>query len=135
MDVLQVELKGMADRIITMREKLHSALKEVCAPGTWDHIISQIGMFSYTGLTKVSTCAQHACLVSMYAGDSMKLGCLWCISSIDSTYVTFVSMQAWQCSLGNAQHQMCMHAVVSNSGTLHAYVQTAGYALLVAERS
>ena len=43
----------MADRIITMREKLHAALKEVGAPGTWDHIISQIGMFSYTGLTKV----------------------------------------------------------------------------------
>lgn len=43
----------MADRIITMREKLHAALKEVGAPGTWDHIISQIGMFSYTGLSKV----------------------------------------------------------------------------------
>lgn len=43
----------MADRIITMREKLHAALKEVGAPGSWDHIISQIGMFSYTGLTKV----------------------------------------------------------------------------------
>lgn len=43
----------MADRIITMREKLHAALKEVGAPGTWDHITSQIGMFSYTGLTKV----------------------------------------------------------------------------------
>ncbi len=77
MDVLQGELKGMADRIITMREKLHSALKEVGAPGTWDHIISQIGMFSYTGLTKVSTCAQHVCLVSMHAGGSIKwlVGC------------------------------------------------------------
>ncbi|DBA88905.1 hypothetical protein WJX79_000402 [Trebouxia sp. C0005] len=53
----KVELKGMADRIITMREKLHSALKEVGAPGTWDHIISQIGMFSYTGLTKAQV--QH----------------------------------------------------------------------------
>lgn len=51
--MLQVELKGMADRIITMREKLHAALKEVGAPGKWDHITSQIGMFSYTGLTKV----------------------------------------------------------------------------------
>jgi hypothetical protein len=76
MDMLQVELKGMADRIITMREKLHSALKEVGAPGTWDHIISQIGMFSYTGLTKVSTHAKHACLASMHAVGSVKLGCL-----------------------------------------------------------
>ncbi|KAL3149705.1 hypothetical protein ABBQ38_013535 [Trebouxia sp. C0009 RCD-2024] len=53
----KVELKGMADRIITMREKLHAALKEVGAPGSWDHIISQIGMFSYTGLTKAQV--QH----------------------------------------------------------------------------
>ena len=51
--VVQGEPKGMADRIITLREKLHAALKEVGAPGTWDHITSQIGMFSYTGLTKV----------------------------------------------------------------------------------
>lgn len=26
---------------------------QVGAPGTWDHIINQIGMFSYTGLNKV----------------------------------------------------------------------------------
>ena len=58
--LVQVELKGMADRIITMREKLHSALKEVGAPGSWDHITSQIGMFSYTGLTKASTYLRHA---------------------------------------------------------------------------
>ena len=43
----------MADRIITMREKLHTALQEVGASGTWDHITSQIGMFSFTGLNKV----------------------------------------------------------------------------------
>ena len=59
--MLQVELKGMADRIITMREKLHSALKEAGAPGTWDHITSQIGMFSYTGLTKVGL-SKLACM-------------------------------------------------------------------------
>lgn len=27
---------------------------QVGAPGNWDHIVNQIGMFSYTGLTKVS---------------------------------------------------------------------------------
>ena len=32
---MQVELKGMADRIISMRQKLHSSLKAVGAPGTW----------------------------------------------------------------------------------------------------
>ena len=48
-----MELKGMADRIITMRQKLYDALQEVGAPGSWEHIVKQIGMFSYTGLTKV----------------------------------------------------------------------------------
>lgn len=27
---------------------------QVGAPGNWDHIVNQIGMFSYTGLTKVN---------------------------------------------------------------------------------
>ncbi len=40
---MQVELKGMADRIITMRTKLHESLKAVGAPGGWDHIVNQIG--------------------------------------------------------------------------------------------
>ena len=49
----KVELKGMADRIITMREKLHQALVDQGAPGDWSFILKQIGMFSFTGLTKV----------------------------------------------------------------------------------
>jgi aspartate aminotransferase len=53
----RVELKGMADRIISMRQQLHKALQEVGAPGNWDHIVNQIGMFSYTGLTKAQV--QH----------------------------------------------------------------------------
>lgn len=57
----------MADRIITMREKLHAALKEVSAPGTWDHIISQIGMFSYTGLTKVLHLSCLLCVFVLFA--------------------------------------------------------------------
>ncbi|EFN51704.1 hypothetical protein CHLNCDRAFT_59799 [Chlorella variabilis] len=48
----KVELKGMADRILTMRQQLYQALQEVGAPGDWGHILRQIGMFSYTGLTK-----------------------------------------------------------------------------------
>eukprot|EP00884_Botryococcus_braunii_P006173 jgi/Botrbrau1/15557/Bobra.0274s0001.1 len=46
------ELSGMANRIKDMRQKLYDALLEVGAPGDWKHIINQIGMFSYTGLTK-----------------------------------------------------------------------------------
>lgn len=47
----KVELKGMAGRIHTMRKELYEALQEVGAPGDWSHVIKQIGMFSYTGLT------------------------------------------------------------------------------------
>lgn len=43
----------MANRIKEMRQKLYDSLVEVGAPGDWTHIINQIGMFSYTGLTKV----------------------------------------------------------------------------------
>lgn len=40
----------MADRIISMREKLYNKLVELNTPGEWGHIKSQIGMFSFTGL-------------------------------------------------------------------------------------
>lgn len=48
----QVELKGMADRIIAMRHRLCEELEAVGAPGNWDHITKAIGMFSFLGLTK-----------------------------------------------------------------------------------
>ncbi|GBF94795.1 aspartate aminotransferase [Raphidocelis subcapitata] len=48
----QAELASMAGRIKAMRAALVAALAEAGAPGSWDHITSQIGMFSYTGLTK-----------------------------------------------------------------------------------
>lgn len=40
----------MSSRIKQMRVGLHHRLLELGTPGTWDHIIQQIGMFSYTGL-------------------------------------------------------------------------------------
>lgn len=41
------EVKGMADRIIDMRTKLFNMLThDLKTPGTWDHVKSQIGMFS-----------------------------------------------------------------------------------------
>eukprot|EP00730_Choanoeca_flexa_P010617 TRINITY_DN1912_c0_g1_i1.p1 TRINITY_DN1912_c0_g1~~TRINITY_DN1912_c0_g1_i1.p1 ORF type:complete len:429 (+),score=86.66 TRINITY_DN1912_c0_g1_i1:79-1365(+) len=46
-----VELKGMADRINTMRSQLKSLLEEEGSVHDWSHITNQIGMFCYTGLT------------------------------------------------------------------------------------
>ncbi|EJT99836.1 aspartate aminotransferase [Dacryopinax primogenitus] len=50
------EVKGMASRIISMREALYTLLTNTYhTPGNWSHITSQIGMFSFTGLTQAQT--------------------------------------------------------------------------------
>lgn len=39
-------VKGMAERIIEMRVELHRLLtEELKTPGSWEHIVDQIGMF------------------------------------------------------------------------------------------
>ncbi|KAG9233839.1 glutamate oxaloacetate transaminase 2 [Amylocarpus encephaloides] len=45
------EVKGMADRIISMRALLKKELENLGSKHDWSHITSQIGMFAYTGLT------------------------------------------------------------------------------------
>ncbi|KAL2753415.1 hypothetical protein ACRALDRAFT_2111040 [Sodiomyces alcalophilus JCM 7366] len=45
------EVKGMADRIITMRALLKQNLENLGSSHDWSHITSQIGMFAYTGLS------------------------------------------------------------------------------------
>lgn len=44
------EVKGMADRIITMRALLKENLEKCGSKHDWSHITNQIGMFAYTGL-------------------------------------------------------------------------------------
>lgn len=46
------DLKLMAGRIIEMREQLVAKLTELETPGDWSHVVKQIGMFSFTGLTE-----------------------------------------------------------------------------------
>ncbi|KAK4460115.1 pyridoxal phosphate-dependent transferase [Cladorrhinum samala] len=46
-----LEVKEMADRIITMRALLKENLEKLGSKHDWSHITSQIGMFAYTGLT------------------------------------------------------------------------------------
>ncbi|KAL9128306.1 MAG: hypothetical protein Q9217_002984 [Psora testacea] len=45
------EVKGMAERIITMRAALRKNLEDLGSKHKWNHITDQIGMFAYTGLT------------------------------------------------------------------------------------
>ena len=44
------EVKGMADRIISVRKKLYDNLKKEGSSLNWQHIIDQIGMFCFTGM-------------------------------------------------------------------------------------
>ncbi|EEH19400.2 hypothetical protein PABG_01719 [Paracoccidioides brasiliensis Pb03] len=46
------DLAIMSSRIKAMRHALYDELRRLGTPGSWEHIIAQIGMFSYTGLTK-----------------------------------------------------------------------------------
>jgi aspartate aminotransferase len=41
----------MADRIITMRTHLRELLVKEGSKRNWDHIVNQIGMFCFTGIT------------------------------------------------------------------------------------
>lgn len=54
------DIKTMADRIIQMRKALFELLTnkyKTPAPGPdgWNHIVNQIGMFSFTGLNSASS--------------------------------------------------------------------------------
>jgi len=45
------DIQTMAGRIIDMRKELFRLLtEELHTPGNWDHIMNQIGMFSFTGI-------------------------------------------------------------------------------------
>ncbi|SCU77823.1 LAFA_0A03532g1_1 [Lachancea sp. 'fantastica'] len=45
------DMVTMSSRIIKMRHRLRDGLISLKTPGSWDHIVEQTGMFSYTGLT------------------------------------------------------------------------------------
>ena len=49
------ELLCAMQRIARMRELLHAALVARGTPGSWSHVVQQIGMFSFTGLTEAQS--------------------------------------------------------------------------------
>jgi len=48
----QHELRIMSGRLAKVREEMRSQLEARETPGSWDFLSTQIGMFSYTGLSK-----------------------------------------------------------------------------------
>lgn len=51
-DAWLTELVQMSNRITQMRQLLCDRLKANGTPGSWQHIVDQIGMFSFTGLQR-----------------------------------------------------------------------------------
>lgn len=51
-DQWREDMRIMSSRIYSMRKAVVDGLKELGTPGTWTHVTDQIGMFSYTGLTR-----------------------------------------------------------------------------------
>lgn len=45
------DVQTMSSRIKKMRQMLYDELVAIKAPGDWTHIITCIGMFTFTGLT------------------------------------------------------------------------------------
>lgn len=48
-------LRTISDRILKVRKELYDKLKALGTPGSWEHVINQVGMFCYTGLTEKQT--------------------------------------------------------------------------------
>ncbi|KAK7109200.1 hypothetical protein V1264_013285 [Littorina saxatilis] len=46
------QVATMANRIKEMRQMMFNKLRQKKVPGSWNHILQQIGMFSFTGLTQ-----------------------------------------------------------------------------------
>lgn len=47
----QQDLQTMSSRLAQMREALKEELDQLETPGSWDHLVRQVGMFAYTGLS------------------------------------------------------------------------------------
>lgn len=62
------EVKGMADRIIDMREKLYNKLVELKTPGEWGHIKSQIGQPVASFLLDEELICRHVLVHRVEAG-------------------------------------------------------------------
>ncbi|KAH8402096.1 hypothetical protein KR009_009729, partial [Drosophila setifemur] len=63
-------IQSMSSRIREMRKALRDKLIALGTPGTWDHVVNQIGMFSYTGLNE----SQVRVLINEYHIYLLKTG-------------------------------------------------------------
>lgn len=67
------ELKLMSTRIKSMRARVYDELVRLQTPGSWEHIVKQIGMFSFLGLTKAQSqyCQDHNVFITLNGRANM----------------------------------------------------------------
>lgn len=66
-------IKIMSSRIIKMRKALYDELVRLGTPGTWNHIVDQIGMFSYTGLNGKGPYSPNFLFAVALSSDSISI--------------------------------------------------------------
>jgi aspartate aminotransferase len=70
-----------------MRKALREELERLGTPGTWDHITSQIGMFSYLGLTE-KQCEQ---LIAKHHIYLIKAGARISVAGVNTKNVAYIA--------------------------------------------
>jgi len=80
------DVKGMADRIISMRNKLKAGLAREGSTHNWEHITDQIGMFCFTGM-KPEQVEQISSKHSVYLTKDGRIS----IAGISSTNVDYLA--------------------------------------------
>jgi len=81
-----LDVKGMADRIISMRTRLKEGLKREGSTHDWEHITDQIGMFCFTGM-KAEQVEQISSKHSVYLTKDGRIS----IAGISSTNVDYLA--------------------------------------------
>lgn len=76
----------MADRIITMRDRLVHGLKEAGSTRDWTHITDQIGMFCFSGLSPEQVSALSFSATHSMALADLFIPCRWTGWPTNSTF-------------------------------------------------
>ncbi|KAG5492500.1 hypothetical protein JKF63_01078 [Porcisia hertigi] len=69
----EAELAAMSERIRKMRHIVYDELLRLKTPGSWEHIVNQIGMFSFLGLSKEQCqyCQDHNVFITLTGRANM----------------------------------------------------------------
>ncbi|KAK5023282.1 Aspartate aminotransferase, cytoplasmic [Exophiala sideris] len=86
------DLQTMSSRIAKMRANLYASLVEYGAPGVWDHIIQQSGMFAFVGLSP-KTVIELRERYHIYMADNSRIS----IAGLTDANVAYVARAIAEC--------------------------------------